>query len=112
MRYSDSSVISNSSNLSIHQEKSFDAQDEEILQILEERHSSNRETSFMGISSITADENRLAGYFCSDSIFNLTNRVFSDNEIKFLEKGLDFSPTQRKINEPELRSILGNVAVV
>ena len=84
-------LVSNSSNSSIHQEKSFDAQDEEMVKILEELHSNNRETSVMGISSIRADENRLTGYFCSDTIFNLSNRVLTDNEIKVLEKGLDFS---------------------
>ena len=68
VRDSDSSVVSNSSNSSVHQEKSFDAQDEEMLKILEELHSNNREISVMGISSITADENRLIGYFCSDTI--------------------------------------------
>ena len=104
MTESNSSVLSNSSNSSIHQEKYFDAQDEEMVKILEEMHSSNRETSVMGISSITADENRLTGYFYLDTIFNLSNRVLSDNEIKVLEKGLDFGPKQRKINEPELRS--------
>ena len=61
----------------------------------------------MGISSIMADESRLTGYFCSGTIFNLSNRVFSDHEIKVLEKGLDFAPIQRKINEPELRSDFG-----
>ena len=68
VRDSDSSVVSNSSNSSIPQEKSFDAQDEEMLKILEELHSNNREISVMGISSITANENRLIGYFCSDAI--------------------------------------------
>ena len=63
VRDSDSSVVSNSSNSSIHQEKSFDTQGEEMLKILEELHSSNRETSVIGISSITAEENRLTGYF-------------------------------------------------
>ena len=48
---SDSSVVSNSSNSSIHQEKSFDAQDKEMLRILEVLHSSNRESLVMGISS-------------------------------------------------------------
>ena len=90
VRDSDSSVVSNSSNSSIHREKSFDAQDEEMLKILEELHSSNRETSVMGISSITADGNKLISYFCSDTIFNLSNRVLSDNEIKVWEKGLHF----------------------
>ena len=75
-----------------------------MLRILEELHSSNRVTSVMGISSITANENRLTGYFCSDTIFNLSNRVLSDSEIKVLEKGLDFAPIQRKINELQLRS--------
>ena len=68
VRDSDSSVVSNSSNSSVHQEKSFDAQDEEMLKILEGLHSNNREISVMGISSITANENRLIGYFCSDAI--------------------------------------------
>ena len=36
-------------------------------------------------------------------MFNLSNRVLTDIEIKVLEKGLDFAPIQRKINEPELR---------
>ena len=81
VRDSDSSMFSNSSNSSIYQEKSFDAQDEEMLKILEELHSSNSETSVMGISSITADENRLTGYFCSDTIFTLSSRVLSHNEI-------------------------------
>ena len=47
VRESDSSVVSNSSNSSIHQEKSFDAQDEGMVKILEELHSSNGETSVM-----------------------------------------------------------------
>ena len=29
--------------------------------------------------------------------------MLSDNEIKVLEKGLDFAPIQNKVNEPELR---------
>ena len=78
-----------------------------MLKILEELHSSNRETSVMGISSIMADKNRFTGYICSDPIFNLSNKVLSDNEIKVLEKGLDFSNIQRKINQPELRSDFG-----
>ena len=45
-----------------------------------------------------ADENRLTDYFCLDTIFNLSNRALSDNEIKVLEKGLDFAPIQREIS--------------
>ena len=29
--------------------------------------------------------------------------MLTDGEIKILEKGLDFAPIQRKINEPELK---------
>ena len=39
--------------------------------------------------------NRLTGYFCLDAIFNLSNRVLSDNEIKVL----DIAFIQRKVNE-------------
>ena len=35
---------------------------------------------------------------------NLINRGLGDTEIKVLEKGLDYSPIQNKINEPELRN--------
>ena len=46
---------------------------------------------------------RLGGHFSSDTIFNLSHRILSDAEINLLDKGLDFAPIQRKINEPELR---------
>ena len=46
---------------------------------------------------------RLRGHFCSNTNFNLSHRLLSDAEINLLEKGLDFAPIQRKINEPELR---------
>ena len=36
-------------------------------------------------------------------MFNLSNKVLSDTEIRVLEKGLDFAPIQNKLNEPELR---------
>ena len=60
-----------------------------------------------GISSITSDENRFPGYFCSNTIFNLGNMAHSDNEVKALGKDVDFAPVQRKINKPELRSDFG-----
>ena len=37
----------------------------------------------------TTFENRLTGYFCSDTVFNLSKKVLSDAEIRVLEKGLD-----------------------
>ena len=54
-----------------------------------------------------ASENRLTGYFCLDTIFDLSNRALSDNEIKVLEKTLDFAPIQREINQPKLRFDFG-----
>ena len=68
-----------------------------MLKILEELHSSNRETPVIGISSITADENRLTGYFCSNTIFNLSNRVLSDNDNQGLGERFRFC-THPKIN--------------
>ena len=43
------------------------------------------------------------GYFCSETVFNLSRNIFNDTEIKILEKGLDFVCPSRKINEHELR---------
>ena len=42
-------------------------------------------------SGLTTVENRLCGYFCSETIFNLSHRVLTDTEIKVLEKDLDFA---------------------
>ena len=65
-----------------------------ILDVLEELQNHKLCISDLRTSGITNDE-RLQGYFCSDTVFNLSNRVLSENE--------DFEPIQRKINEPELR---------
>ena len=46
---------------------------------------------------------RVAGNFVSDTVFNLSNKVLSDTEIRVFEKGLDFAPIQNKLSEPELR---------
>ena len=53
-------------------------------------------------TSITGSD-RISGYFCSDTVFNLSKKVLPDMGIKLLEKGLDYGPIQNKINEPELR---------
>ena len=77
----------------------FSTQDRELASILEdlENIDNNREAN-------ATEKNRLSGYFCSDTIFNLTRNVLTDSEIKVLEKGLDYAPIQSKINEPELRN--------
>ena len=53
-------------------------------------------------SGLTTVENRLCGYFCSETIFNLSHQVLTNIETKVLEKELGFAPIQRKTNEPEL----------
>ena len=65
-------------------EKFLSTQDEELVGILEELHKPNKGT-------IGENDNR-EGYFCSDTFFNLSNRILSDSEIKLFEKGLDFAP--------------------
>ena len=77
------------------------SQDKDLVNILEELQN-RTEVSRDNITEITSS-NRLNVHFYLDIIFNLSHRVLSDAGIKILEKGLDFAPIQRKINEPELR---------
>ena len=82
----------------------LDDYDEEILSILEDlRCGRNPVTSQSQISipSILTEKCWLCGSFMSDTVFNLSRKVLTDTEIKVLEKGLDFAPIQRKLNEPE-----------
>ena len=76
-------------------------QDREFLHILEELQ--KHKLCISDIRTTSTRDERLQGHFCSDTVFNLSNRVLSEHEIKVLEKGLDFAPIQRKINEPGLR---------
>ena len=39
----------------------------------------------------------------AQTVFNLSNRVLSDSEIRVLKKNLEFAPIQGKIDEPELK---------
>ena len=78
---------------------SLDTHDEEIFNILEELQCSANQR----IVEECTEQYRLTGNFVSDTVFNLSNKVLSDTEIRVLEKGLDFTPIQNKINEPELR---------
>ena len=50
-----------------------------------------------------ANSERIKGYFCLDTVFNLSNEVLSQTEISVLEKGLGFLPTPNMINEADLR---------
>ena len=83
-------------------------QDMEVLEILEELEN-NANANFTGCEhKYNTDDSRMKGYFCSDTVFNLSNKVLTEDEIKVLEKGLDFVPIQRKVNEPELRQDFEN----
>ena len=78
-------------------------QDMEVLEILEELENNANANSTGCEHKYNTDDSRMKGYFCSDTVFNLSNKVLTEDEIKVLEKGLDFAPIQRKVNEPELR---------
>ena len=45
----------------------------------------------------------ISGCFCSDTVFNLSEKVLTDIKKKILEKSLGYAPIQKKINESELR---------
>ena len=80
--------------------ETFDTQDRELLNILEQLGNIEKAKEHdVNVTSLGP----LRGHFCSDTIFNLSHRVLSDAETKVLEKGFDFAPFQRKISEPELR---------
>ena len=73
----------------------FSTQDKEILSILEQL----KETAKVSAINKTG----LSGYFCSDTVFNLSRRLLTEIEIKILVKGLDYAFIQNKINETELK---------
>ena len=57
----------------------------------------------LSTKTTVTDEGRFQGSLCSKTVFSLSQRVLSEIEIQVLEKGLDFAPIQKSINEPELR---------
>ena len=64
------------------------SQDEEIFSILEELQRESSSKDF----NIDKSNNRISGYFCSDTVFNLSKKILSDIVIKVLEKGFDYAP--------------------
>ena len=50
-----------------------------------------------------ANSERIKGWFCSETVFNLSNKVLCQTEIGVLEKSLGFVPTPNTINEADLR---------
>ena len=67
-------------------------------------HRNRLDTFIHQKKNVTSTDNRLSGYFCSETIFNLSNRMLTDTEISVLEKGLNSTPIEKKLNEPERRS--------
>ena len=63
----------------------------EFLSVLESIENMNDSLDSSNKVSITS-EGRLSGYFCSETVFNLSRKVLTETEIKILEKGLDFAP--------------------
>ena len=98
----DSSICKNSSD-QLGLNESFgnvlSSQDDELLRVLEDLQNEKSVNN----NSNCSDDTRISGYFCSCTSFSLSRMVLSENEIKVLEKGLDFAPIQNKVNEPELR---------
>ena len=102
-RTADTSVSSNSPQSFSPEigKELLDSQDQELLYFLEKLQIPDHNLPLE--RSVNIGATRITGYFCSDTVFNLNNRVLTDLEIKVLEKGLDFAPIQSKINEPKLR---------
>ena len=98
-----SSICKNSSDqLRLNEQSLGDrlsSQVDELLRVLEdlqnEKLVNNNRNHF--------DDTRNSGHFCSETFFNLSQRVLSEDETKVLEKELDFAPIQNEVNEPELR---------
>ena len=78
-----STEVSSSSNSQISQNEAnvFSSQDEELLSILQDlQHNFSSETE--------SSSKLIGGYFCSDTVFNLTSKVMTDTEMNILEKRL------------------------
>ena len=104
----DTSVVQNSSS-SVNISEGLKEDDNEVFKILHEFFSTsdealvnpnehrNRFDTFINQNkNVTTTDNRLSGYFCSETIFSLSNRALTDTEIKVLEKGLYFASIQKK----------------
>ena len=76
------------------QDEVFNTQDKEFFSVLEDLMDLNDSLYLQNknISAKVSSEGRISGYFCSDTVFNLSHRVLTETEIKVLEKGLDYAP--------------------
>ena len=112
----DISVAQNTSSR-VNISEGLDEDNNDVLKILNEflntsdeasvspnEHRNRLDTFMQQKNNFTTTDNRLSGYFCSETIFNLSNRMLTDTEISVLEKGLNSTPIEKKLNEPERRS--------
>ena len=65
-----------------------------LLEVLEKLETVDPNVPSEGLA--TSGTTRITGYFCSDTVLNLSNRALTDIEIKLSEKGLDITPNQEK----------------
>ena len=56
---------------------------------------------------VSSKSKRIGGYFCSDTVFNLSSKVLTDTQVNILEKMSQFAPMQNKVSEPKLRKDFG-----
>ena len=98
MNHSDFDVSEVKDEIFNTQDREFNPVLENLRNIDDPLHSQNK-----NIDVKVTNEGRISGYFCSDTVFNLSDRVQNEIEIKVLDKGLDYLPIQKKMNEPELR---------
>ena len=75
----------------------LDSGDEELVNILQ-----SFETEKTPTKAAKVINERLEGYFCSKSVFNLSKKVLTETEIRVLGEGLGLAPTNTKINETDL----------
>ena len=95
----------NQSNGKILEEETdlFTSQDKELLSVVRSVQNMNDSLNSKHKVSVIS-EVRLTGYFCSETVFNLSGKILTDTKTKIFEKSFDSAPVKRKINEVELRS--------
>ena len=54
----------------------------------------------------TPNNKRMEGKFVSQNVFNSSDRVLTENEIKILDKGLSFVPTPEKLDRLQIKNDL------
>ena len=84
-------------------DKIFNTQDMKFLSVVEDLkdldnplHSQNKNINVKWVG-------RISGYFCPETVFNLSHRVLNETEIKVLKKSLDYAPIRKETKQPKLR---------